>query len=788
MSRTERVTGLREMMLRIPEVCVERAYYMTESYTQTESFPNVLRRAKALANVLEKMPVRIEAGELIVGWPTGKVRGGTLIVELNSEWILRELDTVQDRKWEKYQPLTREEKDRITNYIMPYWKGKTLYEKWDAAIPEKARALENIIQSSGGYVRSGHHAAHVAANYQSILNSGLNQLMRGIEGRMASVDLHIPGELEKHHFYEAALITQRAVIRHAERYAELAESLADAETNEKRRHELKMIVEACRWVPANKPRTFYEAIQAIWMVYIALMIEGWGAGMSLGRPDQYLLPFYLHDIDTGIITREEAHELLCLLLIKLNSAINLEEGFLASCFAGYPVMCGLTIGGVTPDGSDAVNDLSYLFLDAEEDIGLTSEDVVVRINKKNPESFAVRSFEVAKNLKGKLKFVSDETTIQSMLYNGIPIAYARDYISTGCHNPTVPFCSHDIGGIVFNYAMMMELALNDGKLRSNGMQVGPQTGDPRTFKSFEEVVEAFHRQYEAMLQVSFLYRYQDMLLLATDTPCPLLSSFLDSCLEKGVDIYNVGTYPYATHTTGLGGVADVGDSLAAIKKVVFDDRKITMETLIKALDNNFEGFEEVRHLLQKAPKFGNDDDHVDLILKEVLARSCDYSRQFKTYKDRKCTTSSLTMTANIPFGAGMGATPDGRKAGEPLAEGGISPHQGRNISGATATLNSVAKLDQVKLTNGSILNMRISPGTVKDNNALRKFTAMIRTFFENGGNLVQFNFTDNKILRDAQKHPENYKDLLVRVATYSAYFIEISPELQDNIIERIELE
>ncbi len=477
-----------------------------------------------------------------------------------------------------------------------------------------------------------------------------------------------------------------------------------------------------------------------------------------------------------------------MLLIKLNGAINLQEGFLSVAFSGYPVMQGLTVGGVTKDGRDAVNELTYLFLDAEEEVGLTSEDLVIRINRRNPDRYVQQACRVAKNLHGKLKFVGDEITIQSMLQLGIPIELARDYISTGCHNPTIPAVAHNVSGVIFNYALMVELALNNGVMRLTGERIGPETGDPRTFTSFQQVLDAFETQFEALVQVAFLYKNADMMLFGRETPCPLLSSCFNNCRERGVDLYEVGTYPYAAHTTPLSGLANVGDSLAAVKKVVFDDKKITMAELIDALDHNFAGYEHVKALLDGVPKFGNDEDYVDLILKEVLSRSCDYIARHATYKGRKSTAASVSMTSNIPYGATIGATPDGRHAGEPLAEGGISPHQGRNRSGVTATMNSVAKLDQVKLTNGSILNMRISPDLVKDDAGLRRFSAMVRTFFENGGNLVQFNFTSNQILREAQRHPEQYRDLLVRVATYSSYFVELSPSLQDNIIQRTELE
>jgi len=787
-TRSPRVEKLRDMVITTPAICVERAYYMTESYKETENMPSVLRRAYSFENVFNKMSVRIEEGELLAGWPTTKMRGGALLQEIHSIWVEPEVDTVQDREWERYEPLSDDEKDKILNYIMPYWKGKTMYEKWAGMVPKEYADMESVFVSTGGYVRNGQHQAHVAANYPHILENGLNGTIADLERRMKELDITVPGNLERYNFYKAAAILQRSVITFAERHADLAEKMAGEEKDAVRKKELLKMAETCRYVPANTPRTFYEAVQMILFIYCCVMNEGWGAGNSLGRPDQYLLEYYERDIANGVITREEAQEILELLLIKLNTAVCLGEGFFAVAWAGYPVMNGLTIGGVKKDGMDAVNELSYLFLDAEEQIGLTSEDIVVRFSRRNPEKFCLRAIEVAKNLKGKLKFIGDESMIQSMLYAGLPVEAARNYISTGCHNPSATAVSHDGDGQTMSFAQILEFALNNGVRRKDGVKYGIETGDPKQFASFEQILEAFQAQYENAVQIHFMYKYVDMKLLDEDGPCTLISSFLDSCLERGVDVYGVGTYPYASHTLGLTGAANVGDSLAAIKKVVFDDKKATMEELIDALDANFEGYDELHYLLSKAPKFGNNDEYVDGILRYVLGRVCDYNKQFKTYKGRQCGTNIFAMTANIPFGWNLGATPDGRKAWEPLAEGGISPHQGRNIKGLTATLNSVAHLDQIKLTNGSILNVRVSPGAVKDNASMIKFTRMIRSFFEDGGNLVQFNFTDNATLRAAQKEPEKYKDLLVRVATYSSYFVEISPQLQENIIQRNELE
>ena len=395
--------------------------------------------------------------------------------------------------------------------------------------------------------------------------------------------------------------------------------------------------------------------------------------------------------------------------------------------------------------------------------------------------------ETAKKLGGKLKFVSDDTSIQSMLYLGVPLEKARDYISTGCHNPTVPHYSRNTGGGAMNAGLALELALNNGVGRIRKERLGPETGDPRDFAGFEQLLEAFEIQLKAGLRLQMVNKHADFASFG-EYPCVLLSSMYDPCMERGVDDYNGGTAPHITFALGMIGIPNVADALAAVKKVVFEEKKYTMAELVDALDRNFEGYEGLLHQLEKAPKFGNDDDYVDLIAKRILSDAGDYVAQFHTHYGAKFATACFAMTTNVMFGRLVGALPDGRKAGLPLSEGGISPYQGRNISGAPATMRSVAKLDQVKLALGSILNMRIDPDAVKNDEKMDRMVSLLRTFCETGGNLVQFNFASNAVLRAAQKDPDQYRDLLVRVATYSAFFVELGPETQEDIINRNELE
>lgn len=781
MKRSERVERLRQRAITTPAVCLERAKYYTESYRNTEALPTVLRRAMAVSHVLDRMHIRIGEDELIVGCHTGKVRGGMWLPEVNGGWLLDELDTVQDRVWEKYQPLSQEEKE-LARELFSYWQGRTLADQWRALVPQEFLEVENIVQS-GGYAENCHYPGHFCLDYRRVVELGLEASIRDLDRRIEGLDSASADDLPKIHFYQAARLVQQAVIRFAGRYADLAEQQAETASPE-RRAELLEIARICRRVPAKPAGSFREGIQGCWLMSIAAMIECCGAGVSLGRCDQYLYPLYRHDLDRGVLSRDEAKDLMSMLLIKMNDVTMLQAGFLQVGFSGYPVMQGLTIGGVDPDGQDAVNELSYLILDAEEEVGLTSEELVIRVSGQNPQSYLERACEVARNLSGKLKFVSDDSTIAALVQFGLPERAARDYISCGCHCPMVPAVNQISAGIIFNYPLMLELALNNGIHRQSGRQLGPRTGDASRFTSLEEIEDAFEQQFEALYRPAMAFKNADMYLYDTQMPCPLISSFYGSCLERGDDFFHHGIDPYAGHVTGICGLPNIADSLAAIQQVVFQDRQATMGQLLQALEANFECYDQLLRQLKAAPKFGNDLDQVDLIARRVLRRTSEYVCRQHTWNGRRCAIGCIGMTVNIPYGEILGAMPDGRLAGEPLSEGGISPYPGRNVSGITAVLNSVAKIDHDWLENGSILNVRIAAGACATPDKISKLAMLVKVFCQKKGSLIQFNFTGTETLLDAQKHPERYKDLLVRVATYSSYFVELSTALQDNIISR----
>lgn len=784
-NRTERIEKLRKQVLRVPEICLERGYLMTQSYKETEGEPEVIRRAKALEKILGEMTIAIDDGELIVGRTTSKSRGGPLIPEVAWQWYFEETETMSSRPYNNYAPLSDSEKALMKEFL-PYWKGKSISERFSAAMPPEALKLHHVIMEAGGHADNNIYQGHISVDFEEVLAKGLKGIQVKIEAEQGKLDLSVIEDFEKYKFLKAAVITLKAVTGFAKRYADLAAQMAVQEKNPGRKEELEKIARSCNRVPYLPARDFQEALQSIWFVYIAIMIEGLSYGIGFGRPDQFLYPFYKEDVASGKITDEAVRELIALFYIKINSTVVPVCDAAASSFGGHPLATNITIGGITANGRDAVNELSYLFLEAEKDVGLSAEDLIVRVHKNTPDAFIIKACEVAKVLQGKLKFLSDETTIQQLLAQGKPVEYARDYIITGCNTPSVPACSQDVPGALFNLPLMLELALNNGVSRITGEQIGPQTGDPKTFQSYDEVWNAYKKQVETFLPVVILFRNTDDRLFGEFVPTVFQSTLFHGCIEKGLDITQGGTAPYLAHSISLSGAPNVGDSLAAIRKVVFEDRQLTMEKLIDALDKNFVGEEDILTLLKCAPKFGNDNDYVDTIVDEVFTHGSDEAAKYRGIAGSITPVAAGIVTGDVPMGKMVGALPDGRKSGEPLAEGGISPHQGRNVSGPVGTFRSVAKMNHLKLTGGSVLNMRFNPDVLKDGDKVKKFADMLRVFCETGGALVQFNIVDTETLKDAQKHPEQYKDLLVRVATYSAYFVELSAELQNDIIDRME--
>jgi choline trimethylamine-lyase len=774
-------------MSSIPEVCIERAYWWTKSYQETEAEAEITRRAKALAKVLEHLTVKIDDDDLIVGVSTSKQRGALMFPEIQWEYIVEEADTFSTRDWDKMGVMSGEEK-RILGETLPYWRGKCTWDRFNATMPPEVRRLHGGVFMAGTGSMSGVHYGHQTPDYARLLALGLSGMKGEVEKRLATLDVSLLEDFERYQLLEAMKITLDAVGVFAKRYAKLARDMAVREDNPARKGELEKIAGICARVPMKPAESFYEALQSIWLGHIALRNEGWGPGLSFGRVDQYLYPYLKKDLDSGALTKDQARELIGAFLVKVNDMACLTSSVNIETLAGFPTMVSMTLGGVTPGGQDAVNELSYLFLEAEEEVGLNAEEITIRVSNMNSDSFLMKALDVSKALRGKFKFVSDRTIIDQLLNVGRPIEHARDYVLAGCFTPGVPCHALDVTAGQINGPMMLELALNNGRLRLTKDEIGPKTGDPRSFKSYEELWGAFAEHVEFFMHMLIAARNVDTQIYAKYASCPFMSSFFETCVERGVDVIAGGTAPYIKEGFGVGGLPNIADSLAAVKRVVFDDKLTDMKGLIDALDKNFEGEERLLQALRNAPKFGNDDDYVDSIVNDVVGLFAEALGAHKGLCGAKPVLAVASGTGHIMMGRQVGATPEGRRAGEPFAEGGISPHQGRNTSGPTATLRSVAKLDHTKMSGGSVLNMKFNPEALVGADKKEKFLSMLRMYCETGGFHVQFNIVDAKTLRDAQKHPEKYRDMLVRVATYSAKFVELSLRMQDDIIARTEFQ
>lgn len=774
-----RIRQLRSAMLVQPSVCVERAKLITESYRQTEGEPAPIRRGKAFAHLLRHMTVHIYPQELIVGRPTSKVRGGSISPELQCDWILKELDILSTRQTDPFEPLTQQERQVLAD-VVSYWDTNSLRYHWSQEVGEEHKPYDDLIIGGGAFCGNNQFPGHASPDYGQLLRLGAQGLLEQVEQRLSR-----PADQAQRVELEGMKLCLEALAELGDRYAAEARRLARTESDPQRARELLEIAEICDKVPRKPAESFREAVQSLWFGYICVMLENWGTGNTFLRIDQYLDPYYEADKAKGL-SLQEAYEYLAMLLINCNSACVVYSEMRSHGFAGNNSGCSFTIGGVKPDGSCAVNDLSYLILEAERAVNMGSDDVVVRLNDNTPEDFTLLACEVARDVGGKLKFLGDKTAIANLERDGMTRQQANDYAIAGCTSPTVGGLSYNIPGGIISLPGILELALNNGVHRMTGLQLGLKTGNAADFTSFQQLWEAFCAQVRHVIPHCHAIKNTDKAMFSRYMPSPFQSALLPCCVERGTDVIDGGTKPFYSFAMSLAGAPNTGDALAAIKKYVFEEGKVTLGQICDALAANFEGYEDLQKLLIRAPKFGNNDPYVDSLVNQVLSYVSDVVAETPGFHDAQSTAAAAAVTANIGLGMVLGATPDGRKAGEPISEGGISPAQGRNSSGTTATMLSVAGLDHSKLRHGEVLNMRINPDAVQGEEKLKKFRALILSYVQAGGFLVQFNIVSTETLRDAQLHPENHRDLVVRVATYAAYFVELGPELQNDIIRRLE--
>ncbi len=789
--RSMRIAKLRELVRPpINLLSAERARLVTESYKETEGLPVEIRRAKAADKILSEMTIYLMEGSLIVGNSAPTPMGGKLFPELGIDWIEAELDTISTRAQDPYYA-SEKVKAELREHVIPYWRGKTVNDVAHGYLPPEI-ADEEFKLWVWGLIKNAMGTGHLAFDFEKLFRFGLGGLKKVAQEKLAALDYQDPEAIKKQVFYRAIIIAMDAGIKWARRYAAYARELAQQEKDPQRKQELEMIASNCEWVPENSPRTFWEGVQAVWFLCLLPNISGAGSGIEFGRMDQYLYPLYKKDIEEGRITKEFAQDILeCFWCIDNCDAYLAFDKDVASRYAYFPMAISIpTVGGQTPDGRDASNELSHMMLDAEMNVQLAAPEFSARIHEKMPDEYLHHVAEVIRLGTGKPKIFADEGWYDRALKMGYTIEEARNYIGAFCAESSTVGDTYWVpeNGIVFGGgARLIELTMNHGKSLMTGEQLGLDVGDVTKFSTFDEFMAAFKKEVDFVINKIEPTRQAIHLAHAEVAPNPFTSAFMNDCLERGLDWEKGGARHYRYGAFNMGFTC-AGNSLAAIKKLVYDDKVVTMEELVNACRTNFEGKrgEEIRQLCLNAPKWGNDDDYVDALIREAVLIDLDAHQPFTNPFSK--TPSTITfdiLTSHLPFGSVVGATPDGRKNGDPLNEGGVSPYQGTDSEGPTAVLKSIAKLpwDDPRVY-GGVLNIKFSRNALAGEDNLTRFMALLRTWCDLHGQEVQFNCIDHETLRDAQEHPDQHRNLLIRVAGYSSYFVELDRVVQDDIITR----
>ena len=779
---TERVKKLRLQSENTePAISLERALLVTEVYKQNygKVSPPLLR-AYAFKHLMENKTICINDGELLVGERGPGPQATPTYPELCCH-TLDDLAVISERK--KISFKVSEEVIKVQKEeIIPYWKGlsmrETIFAKMSPAWQDCYQAglfTEFMEQRAPG---------HTVAD-DKIYRTGMVDLISRIKVKLTELEKEKgPDRAAKEDQLQAMAICAEALIRFAERHAELAEELAREEQDNARKDELLEIAGICRQVPANAPRNMREALQHYWFVHLGVITElnTWDA-FCPGRLDQHLEPFYRNDLAEGTLNREEARELLQCFWVKFNNqpappkvGITLKES------GTYTDFANINLGGVKADGSDGVNDLTYLLLEVIDEMRLLQPSTNVQVSKKNPDLFIRKAGEVIRKGWGQPSVFNVEAVIQELLTQGKSLVDARCGGTSGCVETGAFGKESYILTGYFNLTKVLEIALNDGVDPATGKLLGVGSGKEVQFESFDQLMEAFKRQLDHFIEIKIAGNQVIEELYAVNMPAPFLSLIIDDCLENARD-YNAGGSRYNTNYVQGVGIGSITDSLAALKKHVFEDQRYTLQELLGILKNNYSGREEVRqYLIHKTPHYGNDDDYADSIMKQVFKLFYDAVNGRSSYRGGTYRINMLPTTCHVYFGSVIGATPDGRLSGLPLSEG-ISPVQGVDLKGPTAVIKSAAKMDHL-LTGGTLLNVKFTPQVLAGEKGLDSLVHLVRSYFRMDGHHIQFNVVDAKTLKKAQQNPEAYGNLIVRVAGYSDYFNNLSEQLQNEIIQR----
>ncbi len=790
---TPRMQHFREELLDAKaQVCAERAVLTTESYKLHADKPVILKRAYMLENILEHMTIYIEDDSLLAGNQASSNRSAPIFPEYAMDWVIRELDEFEKRDGDVFY-ITEETKETLRS-IYPFWEHNTTLDKGLAALPPESKVYYDLgIIKAEGNITSGD--AHIAVSYGEIMGKGLKEFERRTIEAEAKLDLTNYKDLKKYYFYEAIKIVIRAVKSFAARYAALALEKAEGAAPE-RAAELREMARILNKVPYDKAESFQEAVQSMWLVHLVLQIESNGHSLSYGRMDQYLYPYYEADLKKGVITEESACELLTNLWLKTFTINKIRSWSHTQFSAGSPLYQNVTVGGQTVDKKDAVNPLTYMILRSVAQTRLPQPNLTVRYHAGLDDKFMNEAIEVVKLGFGMPAFNNDEIIIPSFIARGVKEEDAYNYSAIGCVETAVPGkWGYRCTGMSFlNFPKSFLIALNDGVDPASGTKLMEGVGHFKEMTTYEQVKEAWDKIIKEFTRQSVIIENACDMVLEEDVPDVLCSSLCEDCIGRGLTLKEGGAiYDFIS---GLQvGIANLADSMAAIKKLVFDEKKMTTAQLWEAVMSDFAGEEGERirqMLINEAPKYGNDDDYVDRLVVDAYDT---YIEEIKNYPNtrfgrgpiggiRYAGTSSIS--ANVGQGRGTLATPDGRHAGEPLAEG-CSPSHSMDKCGPTAVFKTVSKLDTKEITGGVLLNQKVTPQLMAKEENKRKLIALLRTFFNRlHGYHVQYNVVSRETMLDAQIHPEKHRDLIVRVAGYSAFFNVLSRQTQDDIIARTE--
>jgi formate C-acetyltransferase len=759
------------------KLCLDRARLYTESYKQTEGEPTILRRAKALAHILENMTIYISEGEIIVGNYASSPAHLTYHPEYYWRWVEKAVNN-------GYRALLDDEGRELLHGIVAYWQNKAVHGRERNYLPAELKPY----WAYNGATFWGHFAESGVPDYEMILKKGFNGLIREAQEKLEAISkdqsLSLQDYIEQKNFLEAVIIVLKAAITWANRYAEKAKEIAQTEVDDVRKRELETIAEVCQWVPANPARSFHEALQTFYFIHVIThLIEAYNNGIGT-RFDQVMFPYYQQDRQTGRLSREQAQELLELLWLKMEEMGVLFAPMLGGGVQGSSLFQTLTLGGITPSGEDGVNELTYIILDACDSMRLSQPTTAIRIHHNTSKEFLLRVTDSIRKRWGTVSLFNDEYMIPKLLSLGIPLADARNYGIEQCMRWTIPGKNivYRAGDGMIILPKCLELALNRGIDKFSGKQLGAPTPDPNTFKSIEEVMDALITQVGFFApKVARIANTADI-LYEQYLPRPFLSALFDGGIQAGKDCRKWSYFP--KRIIGFLGGINTANALAAIQKLVFEEKKISMAELVEAMNNNFSGREDLRQLLLNCPKYGNDDDYADWLAKEVQCRATKEVEKVKNNFGHHFIVDGSSGSAYYAFSQLVGASADGRRDRDLFADGTASPVAGTDKKGPTAVLKSVSKLDPLASFN-HLLNQKFLPQFLEGPNK-EAFVSYLKAWCELGIHHIQFNIMDQETLRDAQEHPDKYSDLVVRVAGYAAYFVDLARPLQDEIIKRAE--